>query len=359
MGKYSVRGSIEFEEQVEEHLRIITKAVCALKGVVSIILMGGYGRGEGTAFQSGDIEKPFNDYDLIVVANSSIEKQLAQLEVKLSHNLGIEVDLYHHSLSSLRGAEYSLMNLELRYGHQVVYGPKDILNQMPLYHLDSLSLEEGTRLMLNRGKLLLDIKQELTSQPTEEQTIRFKKFLWKNYLAFGDCVLLLYKDYDISYRKKGSRIAHYLNRQEIPNSSWLVKRYEEAIEFKLSGNIGDLNIESIYHSLKETVHYYLSFFLWYEGRRLDSSFPDIQTYYAAIHPSLKKGKSFILNGYLLGVGMFKPSIKWSMIHPRYRLYIALYLLLSETDTDLLIRLLDSKQKDQILQRFSKIRRRVA
>ncbi len=190
-GKYTVDGSPQFERRLESEFQRIVAAVRDLPdapSIEAIVLMGGYGRGEGTPLHKDGIEQPFNDYDLMVIcgdishrARQHFQKRLRMLEKELSDQLGIPVDLYLHTLHSLRHAEFSLMNYELHYGHHVLYGRHDILSMMPSYPLLNLSLNEGTRLLLNRGKLLLDVKMGLGGEAimTEELRFKFHKFSGK------------------------------------------------------------------------------------------------------------------------------------------------------------------------------------
>ena len=71
MGIYSVYGSDAFDARVDEDLCNILAHLCALPEselIQAVILMGGYGRGEGTPYLSDNSELPYNDYDLIVVS---------------------------------------------------------------------------------------------------------------------------------------------------------------------------------------------------------------------------------------------------------------------------------------------------
>lgn len=373
MGKYTIYGSNDFEQRVEDDLKKIVTAIRQVphsQNILAVVLMGGYGRGEGTPYTENGVQRPFNDYDLIVVCKNlsfsqskQLKQALHQLEGSLTSTLEIPVDLYLHSVSSLKHAEPSLMNYELRNGHITIFGPQDILNIMPNYDLKTLPINEGTRLLLNRGKLLLDVKISLGSDTplTDEQIQQIQKFIWKNHLAFGDCVLLSYGDYAISYQEKAKRIENYLTVEGIPDPTWMVSQYLNAIEFKLKGDPSLLDFENLYHSFSDTVRYYLGFLLWYEGRRLGTALPSLQTYCAKLPqcPSTIKQrlKAFLLNVKYLRSGMFNPTYRWAIIHPRYRLFPALWLLLSfdssiHMDLGLIIQLLNGDRNyAKLLNRF--------
>ena len=191
MSRYTIRGSAELDTQIDEDMRYIAEAASPHSSAG--VLLGAYGRGEGTPFIKPDgSQAPFNDYDLVVVVdklNNDIRQTFRMLEKQLTGELGLPVDLYPYGLSHLRRCEFSLLNYEMKHGHKVVWGDEDVLAALPDYPHDAIPLSEGTRLLLNRGKLLLDIQQRLVNpEPlNEEERIRFIKFIYKVLLAFGDC----------------------------------------------------------------------------------------------------------------------------------------------------------------------------
>ncbi|MEA2068317.1 MAG: hypothetical protein U9P12_03865, partial [Verrucomicrobiota bacterium] len=210
MSKYTARGSAELDAKIDADLASITDH--AWPFCIAGVLLGGYGRGEGTPFINPDGSlSPFNDYDLIVIVdvlNKEVRQKFHALEIQLTDALGLPVDLYPCLRSDLPTAEFSLLNYEMKHGHKVVWGDDAILDAMPDYPHDAIPLFEGSRLLLNRGKLLLDIKQRLANpEPLDgEERVRFIKFIHKALLAFGDCALLAADQYDISYSVKKERI---------------------------------------------------------------------------------------------------------------------------------------------------------
>lgn len=336
MGKYSVKGSPEFDARIDADMKRIADAVYASRFSrhwKALVLLGGYGRGEGspTIGTNGE-ELPFNDYDLIVVTNSLdplLKRALKALEKKLSDEIGLPVDLYPYLASALPKCEFSLLNYELKYGHRVIRGNQNILDAMPAYPHNAIPQSEGTRLLMNRGKLLLDIKRRL-AQPdplTREEKMRFLKFLFKADLAFGDCALLLRGAYDLSYTVKRGRLPE-IDLSGLDDARAFVEAYSRAIDFKERADFQTLENGNVYSRFADTLKRYEQFFLWYERRRLNRKFKTVEKY-AHAFPDLGKEGSPLKNA-THNLRTFGPGVlPYCLAHPRLRLYGALPLLLTK------------------------------
>ena len=96
MSKYTVRGSADLDARIGADMKRITEVASPFS--LAGVLLGGYGRGEGTPFINPDgSQAPFNDYDLVVVVdelNGSVHQRFRALEKQLTGELGLPVDLY-------------------------------------------------------------------------------------------------------------------------------------------------------------------------------------------------------------------------------------------------------------------------
>jgi hypothetical protein len=264
MSLYTVRGSAELDARIRADMKQIAEVTAphSLAGV----LIGGYGRGEGTPFiKPNGSQEPFNDYDLVVVVDrltGKVRETFRRLERELSGKVGLPVDLCPYHAAHLRRCAFSLLNYEMKYGHRVIWGADDILAALPAYPHDGIPLPEGTRLLLNRGKLLLDMQRRLTDPAplSGEERIRFIKFIHKVLLAFGDCALLAAGQYDISYAVKKMRftaIGH------CPERDYIVEGYRRAIDLKNWGDFESMARLDIAAEVEILRKVYLKFMPWY------------------------------------------------------------------------------------------------
>ncbi len=265
MGIYTTKGSAELDQRIAADLKRIAE-VCAPYSTAGILL-GGYGRGEGTPFiQPDGSQAPFNDYDLVVIVeqlDARLRQMFKSMERRLTSELGLAVDLYPIQKSRLPRCEFSLLNCEMKHGHKVVWGDARILDAMPDLPIGQVPLSEGSRLLLNRGKLLLDIKLRLAEPTplTEEEAIRFLKFIQKAWLAIGDSALLAGRQYEIAYAVKHDRINTV---GEIPHRDQVVEQYRNAVELKNWGDyLAQLESFDASTAFQQVRDVFLDFFAWY------------------------------------------------------------------------------------------------
>jgi len=361
MGKYSIRGSDAFDARLDKDFVVIVRALSESPDsseFLALVLIGGYGRGEGTPLIAGERQEPFNDYDFVVVSGpmtrhrrASIQSALRTMEQRLTLELGLPVDLCLYSDNGLRNAEFSMLNYEMRYGHKVVWGDPRILDRMPAYPHDCLPLSEGSRLLLNRGKLLLDIRRALRKGRTltADERLRFVKFVYKALLAFGDCALLMQRSYDISYVVKKERIGRCAT-SSVPEPEVMIADYRRAIALKEWGDYTFLEGYDWVAEYERVRRYYVKFFRWYESSRLGMAVETTGDYVLALARGPQECqllKAAILNlqafssrAGQLGAGMLRS-------HPRSRLYLALPVLLGDNagDPAVLSRILGASAQD--------------
>ena len=340
--RYTLDGDAAVEARIARDQLVIAQAV---QSVVAppifrgLVLMGGYGRGEGGYVLRDSGPEPYNDYDYFVVVRDldragrrSLEAALAEQAHALGQTVGVEVDFALLLEERLLTAEYSLMNAEMLWGHRVVAGDPEVLAAMPAMPFATLPPGEITRLLMNRGALLLMNQQRLSEDRPlagEAQEVFFK-YLFKAVLACGDARLAGNRCYHPSYVVKRER----LHGLEWPGKGELLELYQHAWEAKLRPNYGRYAGEDAGAWQRRVAPLWLATLGWFEEGRLGRSIGDWEGYCSAAVPKGQGGNAWGgLRNAAITLRDFGPvellrRPRWSLRYPRERLISALPLLLS-------------------------------
>ena len=119
--------------RVERDLATITARVRDAfgKDLVTLLLVGGYARGEGGAVGDGPEAAAFNDYDLVAVVREvtpAITAIAASVGASLSERVGVEVDLWPMSRDAIARPPATLFWLDVALGGvKVLCGDESVL----------------------------------------------------------------------------------------------------------------------------------------------------------------------------------------------------------------------------------------
>lgn len=236
---YAKDGSQEFNQRLHDSLTRIADQVEADMGanLVSLILGGGYGRGEGGVVKKNGMEMPYNDLDfaLVVSKKSSIPwDKLNSIRASFARELGIHVDFSRPlTLKDIEHWPCWLMWYDLLNGHVVLKGPPDLLKKhAPATLRKPLPVIEATRLLLNRGAGILwslRVVRNVEAEPDED-------FVRRNYykcaLALGDSLLITYQKYTTQYSGRDLLLKELvLDKAEVASLN-MINLYDEALAFK-------------------------------------------------------------------------------------------------------------------------------
>ncbi|MDH3831939.1 MAG: hypothetical protein OEU48_09730 [Gammaproteobacteria bacterium] len=342
--RYTPDGDAAVEARIDCDQQLIAAAI---KDAVptahfrALVLIGGYARGEGGFCHVDGKPAPYNDYDYFVVvggmnhaAIQTLKSTLLDLGHLLTARVGVEVDLAVLKEEALPGAEYSLMHAEMLWGHKVVAGDAAILDAMPPMPFAGLGLAEFTRLMLNRGSLLLMNRDALARGNCNEpqQREQFMKYLFKAILACGDAQLAAIGQYHPSYSVKWQRLQ---NLQWYGNEGFM-PQYEMALDAKFYPAYEQYDTAKLAQCLQQVTDLWLLTLACLESVRLGTHAGSWDEYAS---PAVCKGQSAPgLRGLVRNVGVtvrdygvreLLTNLRWSLRYPRERLISALPGLLGE------------------------------
>ena len=167
---YTIDKNPRINAKIAQDQEYINSKVLGLLGdhVHSILLCGGFGRGEGSVEVRRDEVHIVNDYDITIVLKQRnafsyarlYRKYHAPLEVladQLAADLKMkQVDLGLKPLAYFeKQAALKIENYEVKQGHVVTYGKDDPTKAMPDCREEDIPIFEGTWLFRNRGAGML------------------------------------------------------------------------------------------------------------------------------------------------------------------------------------------------------------
>lgn len=325
---------VELESKLNAHFERTRDHFSRLgtKAPESIVLGGGYGRGEGgvTADSAG---QPcfFNDLDYFIFAESPNDKELIaavhEWECLESGELGIDVEGKCLPKSDLRKANESMMFYDLVAGHTIVSGPEDFLSAYSASaDPKTIAPIEATRLLWNRGTGLLFSRLDLAQNQDLSVVHRNQA---KAKLALGDALLTLRGKYRPFARERQQLLSQLEDVDER-----IIKLHASGVAFKLKPTACPA-LEELHCTQKELTELWLNCFLKVESGRLGYTFESPEAY--ALYP----GKLYPEHRTLKNLSLsFRDRVKrGGCLHPvqdypRGALQRALVLLLkSEPDWD--------------------------
>jgi predicted nucleotidyltransferase len=245
MVKYT--SSKKADAVVEKDLKIVKEILVRRINPVSIILFGGFGRGEGSFEIIGNKIRPLNDYDMYVVTKNKIpDKILEEVGMECSKAIGrggkefvetynsiydknefFHVDLRCIVESSLPHLQRINRTFELKYGSTIIYG-EDVRKKIKI---DSIPLSEAFRYLINPAchLLLCMDSRRLAGKFRKDEAFYTMHHIIKTYLACASSLLISEGKFQPNYTKTNEEFQK-IYRTKFPD---LAKRIDESIRLKI------------------------------------------------------------------------------------------------------------------------------
>lgn len=238
-------GTPAVESLLSECSGEIARVVCErvpASWLVTLAVIGGYGRGEGGVERVGDDLRPHNNIDLLLITRGADKRTQAHLRRDLNRALapvaerfGVPIDLGVIGARALRNARRHVLWYDLREGHRTIAGESGFLADNVRFEAADIDPRDVRDLVVNRGTLLLINHLALAAADAgrvpDAQARAWRKRIvrhaMKAVVGYGDALLYAAGAYHWSYREKGVRI----RRCALVDSA-LRDAYERAIEFR-------------------------------------------------------------------------------------------------------------------------------
>lgn len=122
---YTIHEDRLIDSTIDSHMEIITDGVRrAVGGVESIVLAGGFGRGEGSVRRYSDgTYLPMNDYDLFVFIDGNVPFNIYKCMTRRLHErIGVDIDLKFIPIARVKHLIPDLWTFELKTASRVIWG---------------------------------------------------------------------------------------------------------------------------------------------------------------------------------------------------------------------------------------------
>ena len=291
-GRYFEGNHPELERRLEAHFARVRDSFKKHGWRGSLVLGGGYGRGEGGVMPGPDGVGFSNDLDYFLFDDAPAEPRLVawcrEVERAESATLGIDVEIKPLRADSIGDPSRSMMFADLVAGHVVVAGDAGFLARLGEdLDFSRIEPEETTRLLWNRGSGMFFASCRMGTEGEMAFVIRNHA---KLKLALGDAWLCLHGRYTSKCRERAERLATEDLPADLPT---LRQWHAEGVAFKFSPFAAGPTWAELAEESRLLVAAWGVLWLTVECQRLDHQFAGFAEYLAS--PRLLQSPPFARN----------------------------------------------------------------
>lgn len=234
MKRLTLRGSDALERSLATTVERIAELVVRTAGedhVTSLLLIGGYGRGEGGVERVDGVERAHNNLDFLLFTRGIDGSGRQALRTRLEHvledeGLPVPADVGVLDERALDHADGKVMWFDVRGGHRVVRGRAPAA--LARFSLETVPATDMRALVVNRATLLLLNAELFARLGTRPDVVRASvKHAVKAIIGYGDAFLYAHGRYHWSYAEKQRRL------RSLGTAPWVLRElYDRAAEFR-------------------------------------------------------------------------------------------------------------------------------
>ncbi|MCA9174829.1 MAG: hypothetical protein KDB14_10135 [Planctomycetales bacterium] len=254
----------------------------------ALLLIGGYGRGEGGVEQTRGGPRPHNNLDFLLLTQqlpaADIARLAAQIDVALEPlrtRYEIGIDFSALPAGKLQRSPCLVMWYDMRYGHKTLAGDAEFLpslaqfqeDRIPAWNVRDLLVNRGTLMVLNEWLQRLDPEVPIDGQGSRRAFRHAVRHLTKAIIGYGDALLYFANAYHWSYVEKLARMQTC--RLADPEFAEL---YTEAMLFRFAPDYGSLMGRDMLKWQRRILPMLSHVHLCCESLRLRRTLPDWSAY---------------------------------------------------------------------------------
>lgn len=291
-GKFTAKGSSEIERTIEQMVQKLADAFAQELSSIqytALVMIGGYGRGEGGVVTDAGGERPHNNFDFVLFTKKMNDKDNEQLKQKLVEAINpvvgeieMAVDLSVLSTTKVQRSDCRIIWYDMRFGHKTILGDASFVPSLTHFSLERIPDWDARNLLVNRGTLMiindLLLEKETLSNAHKKLIV---KHMVKAIIGYGDTLLYFLNDYDWSYVAKQQRM------RARPDVDPAFKEiYEEAMNFRFQPSYETYMARDLVAWTNELRGHFEKIALICESKRLYQSkltwekYPDVAFLYA-------------------------------------------------------------------------------
>lgn len=270
MGRYTKNTNPKIDRILDYNIGLIKNYILKKINPKSIILIGSFGRGEGTVIEHSGLIEIVSDYEFIIVTNkiwsrliiSKLSSELSNLikgDVTLSWSTPNRISNNRSGNFLYRSHSPSILMYESKAGGTTIHGN----NYLNCNIIDPLCLPvwEGVRLIYNRmSEVLCYCDADLfLNCPKFANSKNNNWWLNKLILSCSDALLIINRKYHYSYSERLNRVAISRNDNIIFDKYYDFFETAYNLKLKPNANFSSLNVEEMFKAsyiiCYETLYY--------------------------------------------------------------------------------------------------------
>jgi len=214
--RFTVAGSAIIEQRLELLLKMVGERLAVAlppHDCRAVVLIGGYGRGEGGVVRVDGEERPHNNLDLLLIAEAKAHGRQSQLKAAaemavapLAVEAGIGIDIGTTSTRALAWSSCLVMWYDMRFGHRTVLGDADYVPGLKRFTVERIDRRDIRALIVNRGTLVI-INRLIAATGDSRHRQAMIRHVMKAIIGYGDALLFVRGKYHWSYVEKRARMA--------------------------------------------------------------------------------------------------------------------------------------------------------
>ncbi len=236
--RYTLRGSAAIEKRMAAMMSRVAGSIAKHfrpHEYRSVVLLGGYGRGEGGVIRDMTGEHLHNNIDLLLITatwgrKSGLKKRLDAVLAPIAANEKIGIDTGVIGEMELRHAPPHVIWFDVRWGHRTILGDAAIVPSLRPLAAKDIAIDDVHALLVNRASLLV-INDAIfeRGEPAPHHARYVVKHLMKAIIGHGDALLFTHGRYHAGYLEKQRRM-----RDIAALTPGLAELYDAAAEFRFS-----------------------------------------------------------------------------------------------------------------------------